>query len=80
MQTCPAAGYNQSVKAVRIIGCVLLLTTLLCGEKHFNPPPVAHASTYALHEAHNDEKVTIAADPVNAQQDVRGVQRELLGA
>jgi len=79
VQTCPAAGYNQSVKAVRIIGCVLLLTTLLFSEKHFNPPPVAHASTYALHEAHNDEKVTIAGRTVHAAN-VRGVQRELLGA
>jgi len=29
---------------------------------------VAHASTYALHEAHNDEKVTIAVEPVDTPQ------------
>jgi hypothetical protein len=63
------------VKAVRTSFCVLLLTTLLFSEKHFNPPPVAHASTYALHEAHNDEKVTIAADPVDAQK-MSGVFKE----
>src|ERR1700739_3629604 len=68
VQTCPAAGYNHFVKAVRIIGCLLLLATLLLGERRFNPPPANHASTYALHEAHNDEKVTIAADPVDAQK------------
>ena len=33
------------------------------------------ASTYALHEAHNDEKVTIAADPVDAQK-MAGVFKE----
>ncbi|HSK43620.1 MAG TPA: hypothetical protein VLA83_07010, partial [Candidatus Binatia bacterium] len=55
------------MKAARIILCVLLPATLLFSEKHFNPPPVAHASTYALHEAHNDEKVTIAAEPYTPQ-------------
>lgn len=62
------------MKAARIIGCVLLLTTLLFSEKHFNPPPAAHAGTYALHEAHNDEKVTIAAEPYTAQ--MAGVFKE----
>jgi hypothetical protein len=64
----PRLGYNQLVKALRIVASVALLTTLLFSEKHFNPPPVAHASTYALHETHKDEKVTIAAEPYNAQQ------------
>lgn len=68
MQTRPAAGYNQAVRAARISLCVVLFTTLLFSEKRFNPPPVAHASTYALHEAHTDEKVTIAADPVDVQK------------
>src|SRR5947209_20377691 len=35
VQTCPATGYNQTVKAARIIVCLALLTTLLFGEKHF---------------------------------------------
>ncbi|HEY2115988.1 MAG TPA: hypothetical protein VGJ51_12910, partial [Candidatus Angelobacter sp.] len=56
------------MKATRISLCVVLLATLLFSEKHFNPPPANHASTYPLHEAHNDEKVTIAADPVDAQK------------
>jgi hypothetical protein len=56
------------VKTLRIIICVAVLTTLLFSEKHFNPPPAAHASTYPLHEAHNDEKVTIAAEPVDTPQ------------
>lgn len=58
----------NSVKAGRIAACIVLLTTLLFSEKHFSPPPVAHANTYALHEAHNDEKVTIAAEPCDTPQ------------
>ena len=56
------------MRASRISLFVVLLTTLLFSERRFNPPPANHASTYALHEAHNDEKVTIAADPVDAQK------------
>ncbi|HEY2496904.1 MAG TPA: hypothetical protein VGK24_07535 [Candidatus Angelobacter sp.] len=62
----------KSVKAARIIVCVAVLTTVLFGEKHFNPPPAAHASTYALHETHRDENVTIAVEPYN-QEDVKRV-------
>ena len=68
MQTCSAAGYNQAVRTARISLCLVLLTTLLFSEKHFNPPPANHASTYPLHEAHNDEKVTIAVEPYTQQQ------------
>ncbi|MCU1254448.1 MAG: hypothetical protein JWM83_747 [Candidatus Angelobacter sp.] len=64
----PRLDIINFVKALRILGCVALLTTLLFSEKHFNPPPAAHASTYALHEAHNDEKVAIAAEPCNTPQ------------
>jgi hypothetical protein len=56
------------MRAVRIAACVALLTTLLFREKHFNPPPAAHASTYALHETHGDEKVTIAVEPCDTPQ------------
>jgi len=71
VQTCPATGYNQTVKAARIIVCLALLTTLLFGEKHFTPPPAAHASTYALHESHKDEKVTIAVEPYSLEDTKR---------
>ena len=56
------------MKPLRIAACVALLTTLLFSEKHFNPPPAAHASTYALHETHSDEKVTIAAEPCDTPE------------
>src|SRR5579864_1737459 len=54
------------MRAIRILACVALLTTLLFSEKRFNPPPAAHARTYPLHETHDDEKVTIAVDPYDA--------------
>ncbi len=56
------------MRAVRILACVALLTTLLFSEKRFNPPPAAHARTYPLHETHEDEKVTIAVEPCNTPQ------------
>src|ERR1700727_2760663 len=56
------------MKTLRIVACFVLLTTLLFSERHFNPPPAAHASTYALHEAHNDEKVIVAVDPCDTPQ------------
>jgi hypothetical protein len=56
------------VKARRTAAALLLLTTLLFAEKHFNPPPAAAAGTYALHEAHADEKVTIAVDPCDTPE------------
>jgi hypothetical protein len=60
------------VKAARVTICMVLLTTLLFGEKRFNPPPAAHANTYALHEAHKDENVTIAVEPYS-QEDTKRV-------
>src|ERR1700749_438443 len=68
VQTCPPAGYNLAMRALRIAACVALLTTLVFSEKHFNPPPAAHARNYALHESHDDEKVTIAIEPCDTPQ------------
>lgn len=53
------------MKAGKIAAAVVLLTTLLVCEKHFTPPPAAHARTYPAHESHDDEKVSIAIDPVD---------------
>lgn len=66
----PAAWLDiiGNMRAARIVASVALLTTLLFGEKHFNPPPAAHAGTYALHETHSDERVTIAIEPCNTPQ------------
>jgi hypothetical protein len=46
----------------------VLLTALLFSEKHFNPPPAAHADKYPLHETHKDEKVTVAAEPCDTPE------------
>ncbi len=58
----------RSVRAAKIAASLVLLTALLFSQKHFNPPPAAHAGTYALHETHKDEKVTIAADPCDTPE------------
>ena len=39
------------------------LTLAYAGDKGFNPPRATHATTYPLHETHDDEKVSIAIDP-----------------
>lgn len=68
MQTRARAGYNRGVKARKIAVLVVLLATLLFGEKGFNPPPPAHADAYPLHETHNEEKVTIGVDPCDTPE------------
>jgi hypothetical protein len=66
----PARGLDiiRPVKARRIAVCVALLTTLLFSEKHFTPPPAAHAATYPAHESHEGEKVSIAIDPLDTPE------------
>lgn len=59
------------MKAAKIAAAVVLLTTLLFCEKRFTPPPAAPAGTYPLHETHNDEKVTVAADPCDTPEKAR---------
>ena len=50
-----------------VILCLIGFTTLLfAGDKGFNPPPAAHAKTYPLAEAHDDEQAVIAIDPYDA--------------
>jgi hypothetical protein len=58
----------EAVKAARIAVSVALLTTLLFSEKHFSPPTANHARTYALHETHDDEKVTVAVQPCDTPE------------
>ena len=58
----------EGVKPLRIVACIALFTASLLGEKHFSPPPASHAGTYALHETHSDEKVTIAAEPCDTPE------------
>jgi hypothetical protein len=67
------------MRAARIAICIALLTTLLFSEKRFNPPPAAQASTYALHETHNDEKVTVAVQPVDTPETAKAFKTNYHG-
>jgi len=70
--SCEKTGSHSIIKAVktfRIAAIFLLLSTVgLCGDKGFNPPPAGAAASYPLHEAHDDEKVTIAIDPFTSPE------------
>jgi hypothetical protein len=41
---------------------------LMAEKKPFSPPPATHAKTYPAHEAHDDEKVSIAIDPFDTPE------------
>ena len=57
------------MKKGRIAAFVALAATLaFSSDKGFNPPPAGPAISYPAHEAHNDEKVTIAIDPFTGAQ------------
>ena len=50
----------------RIIATLLLVlaaVNLPADKKAFDPPRATHAKTYPAHEAHDDEKVSVAIDP-----------------
>jgi len=67
------------MRAERIAICIALLATLLFSEKRFNPPPAAQASTYPLHETHNDEKVTIAVQPCDTPETAKAFKTNYRG-
>ena len=47
---------------------VLAVALAFSSDKGFNPPPAGPAISYPAHEAHSDEKVTIAIDPFTGAQ------------
>ena len=47
---------------------VLAAALAFSSDKGFNPPPAGPAISYPAHEAHSDEKVTIAIDPFTGVQ------------
>ena len=52
-----------------IVAAFVLVSALaLYASKEFQPPKVANADTYAAHDAHPTEKLTVAADPYNTAQ------------
>jgi hypothetical protein len=50
-----------------VVFLALFATLAVAGDKGFTPPAAAHAKTYPLSEAHDDEQVSIAIDPYNEQ-------------
>src|ERR1700741_4794981 len=50
------------------VGFVVLATLLCFAAKQFVMPPVRDAQTYPAHDIHNDEKVSIAADPYDTNE------------
>ena len=46
---------------------MVFASLVFAGDKGFNPPPLNPARTYPAHEAHTDEKVTIAIDPFDTE-------------
>ncbi len=55
--------HNLSRALGLAIGFVVLAALVCFASKQFVMPPVRDAQTYPAHDIHNDEKVTIAADP-----------------
>jgi hypothetical protein len=57
------------VNTRKIAASVLMAASFVfCSDKGFNPPPASAAATYPAHEAHDDERVTIAVDPFTTAQ------------
>lgn len=57
------------MKSKKIAAVVLLAAAVVfSSDRGFNPPPAGRASTYPAHEAHDDEKVTIAIDPFTSPE------------
>ncbi len=59
----------HSSRRLAFLLVLLAVSTLaLYASKQFEPPKANPASTYPAHDAHSNEKVTIAADPYNTAQ------------
>lgn len=54
---------KHRIHLVTLLFSAFVLTLAYAGDKAFNPPRATHATTYPLHETHDDEKVSIAIDP-----------------
>jgi len=56
-------------KPLLIVALVALLClAVLADKKHFTPPPVTPARTFAAHEAHDNEKAVLAVDPYDTPE------------
>jgi hypothetical protein len=59
-------------KRIPVVVLALFASLAVAGDKSFNMPPAAHAKTYPLSEAHDDEQVSIAIDPYDEQAKAAG--------
>lgn len=57
------ARISPSIRFGPLLVLVLMATAFAWISQPFTPPKAFHAKTYPAHDAHDDEKVTIAADP-----------------
>ncbi len=57
---------KHRVPLLTLLFCALVLAPGSADDKGFNPPRANHAKTYALHETHDDESVSIAIDPYDS--------------
>jgi len=64
---------NRGVKFPRCLTAFLLMAVLMvwADNKPIPMPAATHAKTYPAHEAHEDEKVSIAVDPFDMQDKAR---------
>src|SRR3954466_3166828 len=59
-----AQFYNQPMRLLTICALGLTLVTMPAAkDKEFVMPRAFHANTYPAHDAHTDEKFSVAADP-----------------
>jgi hypothetical protein len=59
----------SSYRRLALVFAMITVSVLaLYASKQFQPPKVEKASTYPAHDAHSNEKVTIAADPYDTTQ------------
>ncbi len=61
----PSSSYRRLAFLIALLAVSALA---LYASKHFDPPKVTSAATYPAHDAHTNEKLTIAADPYNTAQ------------
>lgn len=59
---------HPSRRLAFVIFLLAVSTLALYASKQFEPPKANSASTYPAHDAHTNEKVTVAADPYNTAQ------------
>ena len=60
----------------KVIAIVLILSSLgsaFAKDKEFHPPRAFHAKTYPAHETHDNEKLSVAADPYDMPEKTNNV-------